>query len=43
MKKITVFTFILLKYMTLIGNIVFHPFTGMPVPDFNCQYDETMI
>jgi hypothetical protein len=43
MKKTTGFTLILFGYMTRIGRKVFHPLVGMPVPDFNYQYDETML
>jgi hypothetical protein len=42
MKKSSGFT-LFYKRIVQIGNSVLHPFSWMPVPDFNYQYDETML
>jgi hypothetical protein len=42
MKKSSGFTLLYGRFMR-IGNSMLHPFAWMPVPDFNYQYDETML
>ncbi|HEY6503505.1 MAG TPA: hypothetical protein VIZ28_05965 [Chitinophagaceae bacterium] len=31
------------RYFTRLTNNIFHPLKGIPVPDFNNQYDSTIL
>jgi hypothetical protein len=42
MKKSPAFA-LLVNCIARIGNHLLHPFAWMPVPDFNYQYDDTML
>ena len=42
MKKFAGFALFYTRVIS-IRDAVLHPFSGMPVPEFNYQYDETML
>ena len=42
MKKFVGFTLNYNRFIRIV-DAVLHPFSGMPVPEFNYQYDETML
>jgi hypothetical protein len=43
MKRILFITLVIQYWVAKINDQVLHPFRDLPLPDFNNQYDETML